>query len=220
MEFVLVHKDRVLLGPISWRKRAFEQDLKDELGIETILPAVNTDGRPITIDEDTRILYFAGVQQTIPIDELLDEPAGPYYIFYENYCTSYYNPVPRNINSVKGIVKSRVPGARYSKETGGVIVSVNTSEYLVSTLREERNLFSSGIAGLWKMKKVNRITINEKEQIFISDDWVNLTSENLTTIDNAIKQHVSDSFAWENAKYAAIDALNTLQECKDFQING
>lgn len=221
MDFVVVYKDRVVAGPMPWRKNFFQDEIKELTGTEVVLPASNSDSRAFHIDEDTHILPFAGTQATFPIDELLDDAAGPFYTFFEDYCTNYYTPVARSLETVKGILKSKVPALRFNKEISGFYQDFNEYKVLIPTTRNKRNQFSDGAPGKWKF-----VTVATREEetprgttstyVSLGDVWLDVTTEDLSFLDGKLKEHVAASFQWEHDKLLEIDSLNTLEECKNY----
>ena len=222
MEFVIVHKDRVVAGPMSWRKIFFQDEIKELTGTDVVLPATNSDGRPFHIDDDTHILYFAGIVQTFPIDDLLDDAAGPFYTIFEDHCTCYYTPETRSLEAVKGTLKSKVPALRFNKEVSGFFQDFKGNKVFIESNRIKRNVFSDGAPGKWKFatgaQAVDPTGRTDVTGVYVrtGEVWLDVTTEDLAFLDGKLKEHVTNSFQWEHDKMLEIDALNTLEECKNY----
>jgi hypothetical protein len=197
--FIIVNGTEVLLGPMPWKKRRFEQCLLEDLEIEYTLPLSNSNA--VSIIENVKILPLTSIDYPI-INQKIQTYNGPYYNIFEDHAESYYVPTDQNIDVVKSSLKEKVAYNRWAYETEGITVTVQNAEIFVSTQRGERDIFLQAL----------QLGKNNATWKFDNDIWLVLTLEDLNTIVTAVMTHVQIAFDWESQKINEINSATTLQQ--------
>lgn len=199
--YVLVHKERVLVGPRNWNRAMFDGAL-EKLKISFLLPLRDPQELPIIIDDDT---YVTNASLTIPPhNEKIESYHGPYWDFSnKSLAVGTYGIQERPIGSIQEIVKNLAAAERYRRETSGTRVTIQDLEVFLDTSREGRNIFIQANSMMG-----NDDTINWK----FSEGWLTLTKSDMNTIVSSINQHIQAAFNWEKSKIQEVEAATTAAE--------
>lgn len=204
--FVIVHNNRVVLGPMKWNRYRFENELLDE-GVTYELPNKNDDFSPIIIDETTKILPVKTTQDP-EYNRRTQRLDGPYWTFTDTEATSSYTTTSLPIEAIKNFMKEETANERWKKENGKVTVTINGAERQFSTDKQLRSTFHQYI-------DLGLEHVNWK---FGRDDWGVITQQEIVTVFNAIMSYVKECYDWEYDKIAEIDAATTHDELSEIVI--
>ena len=228
MLFVIVKGTQVFLGPVTWNANWFRSTIKDDFGIDFIPLTTNDLGTPITVMDDIKILPVVEMNRP-PLNELTQTYAGPFWNIGEESAAASFTVVDRPVDHVKGDLRNKISAIRYAKETQGLTISLNDQQILIPTGRDQRSTFMNGLAGTWKLKTMQTLQVpclprpgeEPSPELLMTTEtvivegppvWMNLTEENLNTINSQIKQHIQSAFDWEAARMIEVDAATTNEE--------
>jgi hypothetical protein len=197
--YALVNGQELLLGPIAFNYRMINSVLEEELELDYRVTSQDYKNVPIIIAEDIRIIparndipefdpRFQGVSQTsrtITNDEVVFT----------------YTVSDKTLEQIKGEYKVGVKPERQRRENTSIEVTINNSTITVSTDRENRlALIAKYVAGPGPH--------NFK---FDNGTWLEITTEDLQTIIQAVDVKVQEAYDWELAKLQEIDACETKE---------
>lgn len=199
--YVLVHNDRVLVGPRDWNRAMFDGAL-EKLKIKFVLPLRDPQELPIIIDDDT---YVTNASLTIPYhNEKIESYHGPYWDFTnKKVAVGTYQIQERPIGSIREIIRNLAAAERYRRETSGIRITIQDAEVFIDTSREGRNIFVQANSMMG-----NDDTINWK----FSERWLTLNKNDMNTIISAINQHIQSAFNWEKLKIEESELAETAAE--------
>jgi len=205
MNFAFVGGTSVHWSPVAWTKRKFENYLKEEFGIEAELP--ETTEVAVHVTDTIHILPITDVA-TPAFNAKIERLAGPFYNFRAEDCDMYYTVEDMPIDAVRNMLIALTADERYKKEVSGTSVVINGVTIPITTARGARDIFGQGLllgsdGAAWK---------------FDGDLWVTLSNADLKTIVQAIMAKVQESFDWEKAKKAELDACVTLADLDKVEI--
>lgn len=202
--FIIVENESVLLGPMNWRKEAFESCILDDCEIEVVLSKSNDERLPIIINENIKILPVTDIGVSNEYDPAIHWLNGPYYNFYENYAEVYYTAYDKPLDYYKAELKAEAAANRYKYEIMGIYVEIQNQNVLIYTNREDRNLYMQAY-------QIGSNNVNWKfDNIFLT-----LSNAELGSIVMAGAMHIQNVFDWEGNKAAEIDNCTTLLELKN-----
>lgn len=205
--FVLVHRDRVLVGPMGWNRAMFDGNL-EKLKIDFLLPRAEPETLPLVIDENTVIKrvsfnYPEYNQKTHYLE-------GPYWDHTGDVSVAFYHVKPQDLDAVKANLKEILAENRWKKEVAGTKITVQGLEVTIDTARGSRDVFvqkyllmQEGSTVGWKFP----------------EGWLTLTKSELGQIVAAGAAHVEGAFAWEAEKANLINFCNTLEELDAVQLD-
>jgi hypothetical protein len=196
--FVIVHNGFVTLGPRPWNKLMFEEELRDECGIEYVLETRNNSLASIVIDENTSVLPVVALPQPDynPKIQRLD---GPYWNFHPGYAEMYYTVGELPIEAVKNNLKAQIADTRYKREVEGIVFEGKT----IDTMRGSRDIFTQTYLLMGAEDEFNWK---------FPEGWEPVNKQKLGEIVTAGVTHIQTQFGWEAAKEAEIEAAQTLEE--------
>jgi ligand-binding SRPBCC domain-containing protein len=197
--YVLVHKERVLAGPMGWNRAIFEGNLK-KLNISFGLSREAPNNLPLTIDENTKI--YEAILEYPEHNKKIEYPHGPFWKF-TNIATGTFKLLPIHVDLIKGTLKEIVSKNRYEKEISGVEVTIQNKNIKFDTARDRRIIFVEKLISM-----ADSSTINWKHE----NQFLALTKNDVHTIVNRINEHVQNAFDWELNKIQEIDSKTTAQE--------
>ena len=143
----------------------------------------------------------------IKSNEIFNLLEGPIWSFKDSYAEYTYNKIDRPLQEIKNIFKEKITKKRWDREIQGINVTINDKEFFVSTEREKRDNF---------LKKYLILNENETTQWKFPEEWVELTKENLKTINDSINLYVEQQFIWEKIKHNEIENCQSIEEIKTF----
>ena len=193
--YVLVHKERVLVGPRDWNRPMFEGAL-ERLKLSTLLPRRDPQELPFIIDEDTYITNSAIVIP--PHDELIETYHGPYWNFEnKDLAVGTYEIKERPIGSIKEALMNQVAAERYRKEVSGAKTTIQGLEVSLDTSRDGRNIF---------LQKYSLMSDADTVNWKFPEGWLTLTKTELGAVVFEGASHIQAAFDWEKAKVEEIEA--------------
>ena len=204
--YALVNGQELLLGPIAFNYRMINSVLEEELELDYRVTSQDYKNVPIIITEDIRIIparndipefdpRFQGVSQTsrtITNDEVVFT----------------YTVSDKTLEQIKGEYKAGVKPERQRRENTTAEVIINNSTITVSTDRDNRLALTSKYVaspGPHNFKFDNGV-------------WLEITTEDLQTIIQAVDAKVQEAYDWELAKIAEIDACETKEAVYEVEI--
>ena len=193
--YVLVHKERVLVGPRDWNRPMFEGAL-NKLKIQTLLPRRDPQELPIEIDDDT---YITNAAITIPShNEKIETYHGPYWNFEnKDLAVGTYEIKEKQLGSIRELLINDAAAERYRREVAGTTTEIQSTTVTLDTSRDGRNVF---IQKYTLMGDAD--TVNWK----FPEGWLTLTKSDLGIAVAAGETHIQSAFDWEKAKVEEIEA--------------
>lgn len=214
--------DEVLLGPVEWNTRFINQVLRSDLDNEGINVLPSDEAR-VPFDITTGVRARKAEIIYPPINEKIERFDGPYWTYTDELATGTYIVVNKPVDQVKGELIGQAANNRYKKEISGFTTFLEGHKVLISTEREQRNIFATGVPGAWKFKKVEEVPFNSSEDsltrdVVVGEVWINLNQEQLDSLTTQIRQHVQSAFDWELSKITEIQSASTLTDLNFIEI--
>lgn len=200
MQYILVHNDRVLNGPRDWRRRSFEDTLREECAVEMNLPVEYTGGT-ITINSNTKIMPCEFIWPNY--NPRIQYPHGPFWDTSGDIALGTFEVRENSIDSIKNALKAEIAATRYAKENSGFTHTVQNTQVFVDTNRDIRNIF---VQKLMLMNDAETCTWK------FPQGWRTLTKSELAGIVTAGAAFVQGCFDWERDKGLEIDNCTTTAE--------
>lgn len=195
--YVLVHKERVLVGPRDWNRPMFEGAL-ERLKIQALLPRRDPVELPFILDEDTYITNAAVVIP--PHNEKIETYVGPYWNFEnKSLAVGTYAIQERPLGSIKEILINQAAAERYRREVSGAKMTIQGLEVSLDTTREGRNIF---------LQKYSLMGDTDTVNWKFPEGWLNLTKQELGAVVATGAAHIQTAFDWEKAKVEEIQAAS------------
>ena len=206
MEFALVHDNQLILGPIGFNVRMINSEL-EELELDDRVSSQSYSQVPIHFSD--------GLTHLVPATKIIPDHDSKYHnvgnfnweivedieddIAVE---VRFVYPInDKTLEQIKGEYKVGVKPERQRRENTSIEVTINNSTITVSTDRENRlALIAKYIAGPGPH--------NFK---FDNGTWLEITTEDLQTIIQAVDLKVQETYDWELAKLQEIDACETKE---------
>lgn len=204
--YALVHKNRVILGPIDWNRGMFSFEL-EKYGYKDPLPRNNPESLPIIFSDELRICE---VKLEYPeYNRRTEWLNGPYWDFSTDVAVGTFTINPIEIHFIKANLRPEVAKVRYEKEILGTTITINNIELSIDTSREQRYVFQQ------KYLMLNEgDTVNWK----FKNNWMVLSKNDLKDIIVSIENHVQAAFDWEHNKLIEIDACATAEQLNEVEI--
>jgi hypothetical protein len=201
--YVLIHKNRVVVGPMLWNRAMFAVGL-ERLGINGVVLSRLEPTTPMTIDENTRIAYSR--YEYPEYNTKTQYLHGPFWNFSEDIAVGTFEIKEKSVDIIKSELKQAVSNERYTLEVAGAKVTFNDTEYSVSTERTARDIFVQKYVSLGDSD-----TVNWK----FPEGFVTLSKTQLGQVIQAINTKVQEAFDWEYSKHQEIDAATTAEQLND-----
>lgn len=204
--YSLIHNSQLILGPIQWNYRLINAELED-LEINYKVSPRDYENVPIAADVGTKT-YILPAVLLIPEYDSRFQGVGNFEwtIVEENdipvRVEFNYSIGDKTLDQIKGEYKSQLAPIRRQKENTQITLTVNNTEILVSTSREQR------------LALVSKLVSSPGPHLFKFDNevWVEITTTDLQNIITQIDNKVQEAFDWEYQKLQEIDACTTGQE--------
>jgi hypothetical protein len=207
MLYAVVHKSRVVAGPMAWNQKFFTTVLKLRHRIEANIPGRPPTGMPWVIDDQTSVHEVEEIRP--PMDALTEFLQGPTWDFSQPVIVGTYEAVPQPMESARNNFRAIAMEERYRRETGGVKVTIQGRELTADTSREGRHIF---IQKFLLMREID--TVNWK----FPEGWITLTKAELGAVVQAGASHIQASFDWEKQINSQIDAAQNGAELYAIEI--
>lgn len=200
--YAIVHKERVISGPMEWNRAMFEYSL-NSVGVEYYLPRLgfSDEEMPFVIDENTKVMRAELV--TPEHNEKTEGTYGPFWDFSTGVAVGTYGIKTKDLGSIREYIKKRIAVLRYEKEIAGTEVTIQDTPVFIDTNRDARNVY------MQKYLAMNDTdTVNWKFGL----TWLTLSKADINTIIVECQNHVQSAFDWEKQKNDLIDSASTVEE--------
>jgi hypothetical protein len=204
--YALVNGQELLLGPITFNYRMINSVLEDELEVDYRVTSQDYQSVPIIFNEEIKILP---ARNEIPeFDPRFQTVSQTSHTIADDEVVFVYTVSDKPLEQIKDEYKAGVKPERQRRESTRVEVTINNSTITVATDRENRlALTSKYIAGPGPH--------NFK---FDNGTWLEITTEDLQTIIQAVDSKVQEAYDWELAKLQEIDACETKESVYEVEI--
>jgi hypothetical protein len=204
--YALVNGQELLLGPIAFNYRMINSVLEEELEVEYRVTSQDYQNVPLNFTEDIKILPATN---DIPeFDPRFQTVSQTSHTIADDEVVFVYTVEDKTLEQIKEEYKAGVKPERQRRENTSIEVTINNSAITVSTDRENRlALIAKYIAGpgLHNFK-------------FDNGTWLEITTEDLQTIIQAVDLKVQEAYDWELAKLQEIDACETKEAVYEVEI--
>lgn len=201
MAFVIIHKNRVIAGPLPWSQKYFTTVLKIRHKIDSNIPGIEPEVFPYVINEDTVIRK--AVENRPELNEMIHYHYGPLWDFSKDTVVANYEVKEVSIETARDNFKTLLAAQRYKKEIVGAKITLREKELSLDTSREGRNVF---------IQKFLLMSDTETVNWKFPECWFNLTKDELGQIVFAGASHIQSAFDWEKEIAEKIDAAQTIEE--------
>jgi len=198
--YVLVHKQRVIVGPMAWNRAMFSGAL-NKLNITTVLPRKDPTDLPIVFDADTKLC--SAVLEYPEHNPKIEYLHGPFWNFDEPTAVGTFQILETPIEFIKGNLKATVATERYNREIAGTTATIQNMAVTVDTNRGSRDIF---------VQQYLLMSENDVVNWKFPEAWLTLTKSDLGIAVAAGVAHVQAQFNWELEKNEEIDACTTAAE--------
>ncbi len=199
--FIIVENESVILGPMPWRQTMFKNCLMDDLEIDFNVPYSNNTNDVIIVTENVKIMPVNDIGPNTAFDSKSQTLNGPFYNFYETYADMYFTVHDKDIELYKSELRAQVAANRWKYEIMGVKATIQSTEVMLLTNREDRNLYIQA----YQMGTDN---VNWK----FGDIFLTITNQELGYIVLTGATHIQAVFDWEAAKNVSINEATTIAE--------
>lgn len=206
--YALVHKERVLVGPMKWNRGLFEGALA-RIKVSGHVPrlAPDADKLPIVYDADTKIMPAR--YETPDHNTRIQRTYGPFWTFDNDIAVGTFAIKDKEIEFVKADLKNEAAAERYRREVAGTTMDLKGTTVSLDTSRDGRNVF---------IQKYSIMADNETINWKFPEGWLNITKTELGSVVAAGAAYIQEQFDWEAAKATEIDACTTLTELDAVEI--
>lgn len=207
-EYAIVHKNRVILGPVSWSQKYFKTVLKVRHRIDANNIPVNAPSElPLEIDADTKIHAVTEVRPEFnPMVEYLQ---GPIWDFTNDVIVANYNVLDIPIENARQNFRDLAALERYKKEEAGTTTTLQDTEIFLDTSREGRNIFLQKY-----LLMGDEDVINWK----FPQAWLSITKEELGFVIFVGSSWIQAAFDWEKDINDQINAAETKEQLLAIEI--
>jgi hypothetical protein len=205
--YVIIHKNRVILGILPWNSQYFTDVLRSRHRITTELPRNEPapDAFPWEIDAETKIFPAEEIRPNIN-NPLVEYYYGPTWEFLETKVIANYDVLPHSIEDARGNYKTKASLQRYEQEVSGTKITIDTVEYKIETDRLAKTKFIEKYISMGD-------TVNWK----FNEGWKVLTKEQIYSIVVAIDTHVQTAFDEELRLNTVIDTCETAEQLESVE---
>jgi hypothetical protein len=204
--YALVNGQELLLGPIPFNYRMINSVLEEELEVDFRVNSQDYQSVPIKFTEDIKILP---ARNEVPEhDSRFQSVSQTSHAIIDTEVIFVYSVGDKSLEQIKNECKTRVKPERQRRENTSIEVIINGSTITVSTDRENRLALTAKYVA-------NPTSHNFK---FDNGTWLEITTEDLQTIIQAVDAKVQETYDWELAKLQEIDACETKEEVYEVEI--
>lgn len=198
--YVLIHKNRVIVGPMDWNRAMFDGALS-KLQIVKTLPRTAPPDLPFIIDDETRLAE--SVYEYPPYNPRIEYPNGPFWNFDAPVAVGTFVVEPIPVEFIKASLKQEAAAERYRTEELGTTHVLQGVTVTLDTSRAGRDIFAQAylLMGDTDVK-------NWK----FPEGWFTVTKPELGGIVGAGSAYIQTCFDWERAKAEEIVACATAAE--------
>jgi hypothetical protein len=201
MSFAIVHKNRVIVGPMGWNQKYFTNVLKIRHRVDANIPGIEPEVLPFIIDESTSIHRV--IENKPDINLMTHHYYGPLWDLSQDVIIANYEVKDIAIEVARDNFRVVAAAERYKKEVSGAKTILQDKEVTLDTSREGRNIF------------VQKFLLMSEDDIVnwkFPEGWLTISKQELGSVVLAGAAHIQKSFDWEKEINNQIDACSTLQE--------
>lgn len=207
MMYVIIHKGRVILGPLAWAQKYYTDVLKIRHRVEANIPGQAPEEMPYTIDENTKIHK---VTENKPnIDPMIECHYGPLWDMSSDEIVANYEVRAHLIETARNNFRALAAHERYKKEIAGVKVTIQDTEVTIDTTRGERDIF---------VQKYLLMGENDTVNWKFPEAWLTMTKQELGLVVQTGAGHIQGCFDWEKDINDQIDVAETAEELYAIEI--
>lgn len=207
MAYAIVHKGRVIVGPLAWAQKYYTDVLKIRHRITANIPGKAPEELPYVIDENTKI---HAVEENKPeVDVMTQYHYGPLWDLSGDVVVANYEIREQTIEDARNNFRAYAAHERYKKEVSGTKVTIQDTEVTVDTTREGRAAF---------VQKYSLIGDEDVVNWKFPEGWLTLTKDDLAAVTLAADLHVQQAFDWEKTINDEINAAETAEELHAIEI--
>lgn len=215
--FIIVENNSVVLSSNLWNKKKFQTFLQEEYELTVDIPAIPVEF--LEINENIK-LYLAQWELLPTINTRTEIMHGPFWTFNGTTATGSYQPLTKNIDTIKSEMLGDIADQRWRKETEGVVLTLQNKLIWATTQRQERDIFLQAVqlgsnGATWKLTEVEQVEVSElyPTGYKIKDTaWLVLSLTELQQIVASIVTKVQSAFDWESNLTMQIKASTTVEE--------
>lgn len=207
MKYAIVHKNRVIIGPVNWSQKYFIDILKIRYKIIANIPGINPSEFPYVIDENTKIHQV--LENKPEINSMIQYHYGPLWDLSDSIAIANYEVRDTHIETARNNFRSIAADERYKKEIAGTTIVLQGLEVTLDTSRDGRNIF------------VQKLLLMGDEQTAnwkFPEGWLTITKSELSTIVQIGANYIQECFDWEKTINEQIDICNTGEELLSLNI--
>jgi hypothetical protein len=201
MSYVIIYKNRVIVGPMDWSQKYFTNVLKIRYKIFANIPGNAPDTLPYVIDENTEIRKV--IENKPEINNLIHYYYGPLFDLSAETVIANYEIREVAIETARDNLRAILAAERYKKEISGTKIILNDVEVTLDTSREGRNIF---------IQKYLLMSDTETVNWKFPEGWFVLTKNDLQSVVQKGVNHIQSAFDWEKEVNTRIDSCQTLEE--------
>jgi hypothetical protein len=207
MLYAIVHKGRVVLGPLAWAQKYYTDVLKIRHRIQANIPGQAPETLPYVINEETEIRE---VQEVKPgLDEMTQYYYGPLWDLTGDVIIANYEVMDHDIGISRNNFRAVAAFERYKKEISNVKATIQSKEVTLDTSRDGRAIF---------LQRYSLMGDSEVVNWKFPEGWLQLTKLELGSAVQAGLTHIQSAFDWEKDINDQIDAANTAEELHAIEI--
>lgn len=207
MLYAIVHKGRVVLGPLAWAQKYYTDVLKIRHRIQANIPGQAPETLPYVINEETEIRE---VQEVRPdLDAMTQYHYGPLWDLTGDVIIANYEIRDQELDFSRNNFRAVAAFERYKKEISNVKTTIQGKEVTLDTSRDGRAIF---------LQRYSLMSDNEVVNWKFPEGWLQLTKSELGSAVQAGLTHIQSAFDWEKDINDQIDAANTAEELHAIEI--
>ncbi len=198
--YILIHKDRVIVGPMAWNRAMFDGALEN-LKIIITLPRAAPSDLPLIIDADTRLAE--SVYEYPAYNPKITYLNGPFWNFDAPVAVGTFVVEPIAVELIKGTLKQEAATERYRREELGTTHELQGVTVTLDTSRSGRDIFAQAYL---------LMSDTDIKSWKFPQGWFTITKPELGGIVATGTAYIQSCFDWERAKAAEIDACETAAQ--------
>lgn len=206
--FVVVHKGRVVLGPMGWKQKYFTDVLKIRHNTKVDVPGVAPEVLPLAIGENTAI-HRVIINQP-EIDTAVEYLYGPIWDLSSDTVVANYEIRDLSVVDARNNFRTIAATERYKKEIAGFKLVVKDTEVFIDTSRESRTIFVQKVLSMEDYDVVNWK---------FAEGWISLSKKDLIYIVSELNKYIQAAFDWEKLVNTEIDSATNKEQLKSISMS-
>jgi hypothetical protein len=201
MTYAIVHKNRVIVGPMLWAQKYFTDVLKIRHKITANIPGKEPNELPFVINDNTKI--HRAIDNKPDVNNMIHCVHGPFWDLSGDVAIANYEIRDLPIETARNNFRQVLAAERYKREVAGIKTIVQGLEISLSTSREYINIF---------VQKLLLMSDDEIVSWKFPEGWLVLTKQDLAHIVQTGARHIQNSFDWEREMSYQIDTCTSLEK--------